>query len=224
MRWTTSRLPLTSSPESATTASPPRLELIELVGLDAALALVAQGALQRDGGSHTTVSRQSGQDRQRLAPGRHLVAPRRLAQQRAQERRPGGPGRAQFVQTGQLLVAEGDLEGVLAGHAQGPPLARKLLFRPWARVDPVARIGSPWHRNASKESSMHAVVSTVTIHDQEAAEKHLREQVVPGVSRLPALSPATGPARTTPAWRWSSSNPRRPPTAWPRGSPRCFLT
>src|SRR5215211_5287618 len=32
MRWTTSRLPLTSSPESATTASPPRLELIELVG------------------------------------------------------------------------------------------------------------------------------------------------------------------------------------------------
>jgi len=34
---------------------------------------------------------------------------------------------------------------------------------------------------------MHAVFSTVTIHDQEAAEKHLREQVVPGVKQAPGF-------------------------------------
>ena len=34
---------------------------------------------------------------------------------------------------------------------------------------------------------MHAVVSTVTIHEQEAAESHLREQVVPGVSQAPGF-------------------------------------
>lgn len=34
---------------------------------------------------------------------------------------------------------------------------------------------------------MHAVVVTVTISDAEAAESHLREQVVPGVSQAPGF-------------------------------------
>ena len=34
---------------------------------------------------------------------------------------------------------------------------------------------------------MHAVVVTVTISDHEAAESHLREQVVPGVSQAPGF-------------------------------------
>jgi hypothetical protein len=34
---------------------------------------------------------------------------------------------------------------------------------------------------------VHAVVASVTIHEQEAAENHLREQVVPGVSQAPGL-------------------------------------
>jgi hypothetical protein len=34
---------------------------------------------------------------------------------------------------------------------------------------------------------VHAVVATVTIHDREAAESHLREQVVPGVSQAPGF-------------------------------------
>ena len=34
---------------------------------------------------------------------------------------------------------------------------------------------------------MHAVVTRVTINDQEAAESHLREQVVAGVSQAPGF-------------------------------------
>ena len=34
---------------------------------------------------------------------------------------------------------------------------------------------------------MHAVVATVTISDREAAENHLRENVVPGVSQAPGF-------------------------------------
>ncbi len=34
---------------------------------------------------------------------------------------------------------------------------------------------------------MHAVVTTVTINDREAAESHLSEQVVPGVKQAPGL-------------------------------------
>jgi hypothetical protein len=34
---------------------------------------------------------------------------------------------------------------------------------------------------------VHAVVVKVTISDQEAAESHLREQVVPGVSQAPGF-------------------------------------
>ena len=34
---------------------------------------------------------------------------------------------------------------------------------------------------------MHAVVTTVTINDREAAESHLNEQVVPGVKQAPGL-------------------------------------
>jgi len=34
---------------------------------------------------------------------------------------------------------------------------------------------------------MHAVVVTVSISDPEAAESHLREQVVPGVSQAPGF-------------------------------------
>jgi hypothetical protein len=34
---------------------------------------------------------------------------------------------------------------------------------------------------------VHAVVTRVTISDQEAAESHLREQVVPGVSQAPGF-------------------------------------
>lgn len=34
---------------------------------------------------------------------------------------------------------------------------------------------------------MHAVVTTVTINDREAAERHLDEQVVPGVKQAPGL-------------------------------------
>ena len=34
---------------------------------------------------------------------------------------------------------------------------------------------------------MHAVVVKVTISDQEVAESHLREQVVPGVSQAPGF-------------------------------------
>jgi len=34
---------------------------------------------------------------------------------------------------------------------------------------------------------MHAVVTTVTINDQDAAERQLREQVVPGVSQAPGF-------------------------------------
>jgi hypothetical protein len=34
---------------------------------------------------------------------------------------------------------------------------------------------------------MHAVVVTVTISDQEVAESHLREQVVPAVSQAPGF-------------------------------------
>jgi hypothetical protein len=34
---------------------------------------------------------------------------------------------------------------------------------------------------------MHAVVATVTISDHEAAQSHLREQVVPGVAQAPGF-------------------------------------
>lgn len=34
---------------------------------------------------------------------------------------------------------------------------------------------------------MHAVVTTVTINDREAAESHLHEQVVPGVKQAPGF-------------------------------------
>ena len=34
---------------------------------------------------------------------------------------------------------------------------------------------------------MHAVVVRVTINDQDAADSHLREQVVPGVSQAPGF-------------------------------------
>ena len=34
---------------------------------------------------------------------------------------------------------------------------------------------------------MHAVVVKVTVNDEEAAEKSLREQVVPGVSQAPGF-------------------------------------
>ena len=34
---------------------------------------------------------------------------------------------------------------------------------------------------------MHAVVTTVTINDREAAESHLNEQIVPGVKQAPGL-------------------------------------
>ena len=34
---------------------------------------------------------------------------------------------------------------------------------------------------------MHAVVTTVTVNDREAATSHLREQVVPGVSQAPGF-------------------------------------
>jgi len=34
---------------------------------------------------------------------------------------------------------------------------------------------------------VHAVVTTVTINDQDAAESQLREQVVPGVSQAPGF-------------------------------------
>ena len=34
---------------------------------------------------------------------------------------------------------------------------------------------------------MHAVLVTVKIHDQETAENHLRENVVPGVSQAPGF-------------------------------------
>jgi hypothetical protein len=34
---------------------------------------------------------------------------------------------------------------------------------------------------------VHAVVVTVTIKDQEAADTHLREQIVPGISQAPGL-------------------------------------
>ena len=34
---------------------------------------------------------------------------------------------------------------------------------------------------------MHAVVTRVTINDNDAAESHLREQVVPGVSQAPGF-------------------------------------
>ncbi|MGH2973429.1 MAG: hypothetical protein ACRDLL_00970 [Solirubrobacterales bacterium] len=34
---------------------------------------------------------------------------------------------------------------------------------------------------------MHAVVVTLTVNDQEAAESHLHEQVVPGVSQAPGF-------------------------------------
>lgn len=34
---------------------------------------------------------------------------------------------------------------------------------------------------------MHAVLTSVKINEQEAAESHLREQVVPGVSQAPGL-------------------------------------
>ena len=34
---------------------------------------------------------------------------------------------------------------------------------------------------------MHAVVVTVTINDREAAEEHLRNEVVPGVKQVPGL-------------------------------------
>jgi hypothetical protein len=35
---------------------------------------------------------------------------------------------------------------------------------------------------------MHAVVVRVTIHDHEAAEEHLQERVVPGMSQAPGFS------------------------------------
>ena len=35
---------------------------------------------------------------------------------------------------------------------------------------------------------MHAVVVTVTVNDREAAEKRLRDQIVPRVSQLPGAS------------------------------------
>ena len=35
---------------------------------------------------------------------------------------------------------------------------------------------------------MHAVVVKVTIKDREAADKHLREQVVPGISQAPGFT------------------------------------
>ena len=38
-----------------------------------------------------------------------------------------------------------------------------------------------------KEADVHAIVARVRINDQEAAETHLREQVVPGVSQAPGF-------------------------------------
>jgi hypothetical protein len=40
---------------------------------------------------------------------------------------------------------------------------------------------------ATREVPVHAVVVTVTISDREAAEVHLRENVVPGVSQAPGF-------------------------------------
>jgi hypothetical protein len=44
----------------------------------------------------------------------------------------------------------------------------------------------PTHRQ--KEASVHAVVVKVTIQDREAADKHLREQVVPRISQAPGFA------------------------------------
>lgn len=38
-----------------------------------------------------------------------------------------------------------------------------------------------------EETPMYAVVVAVTIHEHEASERHLREQVVPGVSKAPGF-------------------------------------
>jgi hypothetical protein len=38
-----------------------------------------------------------------------------------------------------------------------------------------------------KEANVHAVVVKVTINDSEAAESHLREKTVPGVSQAPGF-------------------------------------
>jgi len=50
-----------------------------------------------------------------------------------------------------------------------------------------SRIESSPDQPATKEVPVHAVVVTVTISDREAAESHLREQVVPGVSQAPGF-------------------------------------
>jgi hypothetical protein len=44
------------------------------------------------------------------------------------------------------------------------------------------RVGSQ-----AKEVPVHAVVVSVSISDQEVAERHLRDQVVPGVSQAPGF-------------------------------------
>jgi hypothetical protein len=42
-------------------------------------------------------------------------------------------------------------------------------------------------RSTTEEAGVHAIVARVRINDQEAAETHLREQVVPGVSQAPGF-------------------------------------
>jgi hypothetical protein len=58
---------------------------------------------------------------------------------------------------------------------------------------------------------MHAVVVTVSISDHETAERHLKEEVVPGVSQAPGFVTGPGRERTTRESGWSSSNLRMPP-------------
>jgi hypothetical protein len=50
---------------------------------------------------------------------------------------------------------------------------------------PSISLQPPIHRQ--KEANVHAVVVKVKINDSEAADSHLREQVVPGVSQLPGF-------------------------------------
>ena len=59
------------------------------------------------------------------------------------------------------------------------PLRSLLRTFPWVRVSLTYE--------PAKEVPVHAVLVTVTISDPEVAQRHLQEQVVPGVSQAPGF-------------------------------------
>ena len=71
---------------------------------------------------------------------------------------------------------------------------------------------------------MHAVVVTVTIHDQEAGERHLREQVVPGVSQAPGFVTGYWTRKDDSGLAMVVFESEEAASGMVERTPRCFLT